>query len=266
VASIETVAASSGGHWYLPTGEQVATVPSADGKKQVRPDIRHARKLGLAPGVTTIMGCAHREDLVRWQITQGIMAALTLTRGDHETDASFIARAIEDSKKQVQQAADIGTVKHAAVQAYFEGQIPPERHAGTVHAAIQALEAACGPQDWRSERGCASGYGYGTKADLSSPDWIVDIKTKDGSAFEFADLKLYDSHPMQLAATSEALGGRGRHGGILFLSRTHDDVARFVPAAPDEMERGLGMFLCLLRYWQVKHRHRPEWATKEIKL
>ena len=266
MASIQTVAASSGGHWYNQLGEQVESVPGSTGKTQVKPDIRHARKFDLAPGVTTIMRMAHREDLVRWQITQGILAALTLTRGPNESDAGFISRAIEDSKKQVQQAAELGTARHAAVQAYFEGHFPSEGQAEAVHSAISALEAVCGPQEWHSERGCCSGYGYGTKADLSCRDWIVDIKTKDGGHAEFAKLGLYDEHPMQLAATNEALGGGRRKAGILFLSRTHADVARFVPAEQEDMERGMGMFLCLLRYWQIKQNHRPTWATKEIKL
>ena len=263
MASIQTAAATSGGHWYTQTGEQVGQVEGSKKGSWVRPDIRHARKLDLAPGVTTIIGCAHREDLVRWQINQGIMAALTLPRKQGESDPEFVSRVVRDSKEQVEQAADKGTEIHGAVQRFIETGFVTPGHEESVEAAIRALEAVCGSQDWHSEKGVASLYGYGTKADLSSDLWIVDIKTKDGDQAKIDETRLYDSHPMQLAATDHALGKHKRLAGILFLSRTHPRAARFVPAEQEAMDRGMGMFLSLLRYWQIKNQHRPSWATLE---
>lgn len=260
MADIRTVAATAAGHWYTLTGEQVGQVPGAKKGSWVKPDIRHARKLDLAPGVTTILKCAHREDLVRWQIGQAVLAALTLTREPGESDPEFLSRIVRDSKEQVEKAAERGTVIHGAVQHYVETGFLREGYAEHVACAMSALEAVCGPQEWHSEKGCASLYGYGTKADLSCRDWVVDIKTKDGDQAALDEQKLYDDHPMQLAATGHALGGPRRRAGILFLSRTHV-AARFVPAEADAMDRGFGMFLALLRFWQIKHNHRPKWAT-----
>ena len=48
---IKTGIAGEGSHWYTRTGEAVYQVPSADGKRMIEPDLRHARKLGLVPGV-----------------------------------------------------------------------------------------------------------------------------------------------------------------------------------------------------------------------
>ncbi|MBM3493296.1 MAG: hypothetical protein FJX72_03080, partial [Armatimonadetes bacterium] len=73
---------AEGGHWYTSDGQQVVTVPSADGKKEVKPDIRHARKLDLAPGVTSVIRCADRPELTLWKQRQAIASALTLPRLD----------------------------------------------------------------------------------------------------------------------------------------------------------------------------------------
>lgn len=263
MAELRTVAASAAGHWYTHTGEQVGQVPGSKKGSWVKPDIRHARKLQLAPGVTTILRMAHREDLVRWQIGQAVMAALTLPRKPGETDPEYVARIVADSKEQVTEAADRGTEIHGAFQHWVETGKLRAGYERCVEGAIGALEAVCGPQKWHAEKGVASLYGYGTKADLSSPEWVVDIKTKDGDQEKLDQQKLYDEHPMQLAATGEALGGPRRKAGILFLSRTHDGAARFVPAEDAAIDRGMGLFLCLLRFWQIKNDFRPSWATKD---
>lgn len=153
VASVETKRASESGHYYTATGEQVASVPSADGKKQVKPTIVHARKHDLGPGVTTIIGCAHREDLVRWQINQGIMAALTSSRRTGETDADFVARILDDSKEQARTAADLGTAIHASIQSYFEGGIPGPEHTQHIQGLCLPSRAPVGLNSGLPRRG-----------------------------------------------------------------------------------------------------------------
>lgn len=266
MASVETrKAASEGGHFYDRNGLQVESVPSADGKRQIKPDIRHARKHDLAPGVTTIIGCAHREDLVRWQIDQGILAALNTPREPGENDLDFMSRLRDEGKKKARDAADKGTAIHAAIQRWFEGDIPAEEFLPNVQAAQRALNMTCGPRKWHTERGCVSAYGFGTKADLSSDDrqWVLDIKSKDGDEAALRSLSIYESYQMQLAATADALNTPKAAMGILYVSRTHPDAAVLLVATPEQIEKGWAMFRALLRYWQIKQSHRPSWATKE---
>ena len=68
---------SESGHWYDRSGVQVATVIGSKGQ-QVKPDLRHARKFGFAPGVTTILKAAHKESLVQYREKQVLLASLTL--------------------------------------------------------------------------------------------------------------------------------------------------------------------------------------------
>src|SRR5262245_24230714 len=108
--------ASEGGHFYYRDGVPCYQVQSADGKKMVDTDIRHARKLGLVPGVTSIINCADKPGLNLWKIEQAILASLTLPRRPHEPEREYLKRVFEDSGEQAKQAAERGTAIHAAVQ------------------------------------------------------------------------------------------------------------------------------------------------------
>ncbi len=102
--STPTPRASESGHWYQRDGTPVYEVPGADGKKMVTPDIRHARKMGLLPGATTIIGCADKPGLTVWKIEQSILSSMTLPRRPHEPDTEFIKRVVEDSQEQGKKA------------------------------------------------------------------------------------------------------------------------------------------------------------------
>lgn len=247
-------------HWYDKTGQLMHTVDGAKGQ-QVKPDLRHARKLDLAPGCTTIIKSANRDALNVWREKQVLMAALTLPRNEGESDESFIARVMADSARQAEEAAEKGTEIHARI----ENGINSESDDPWVISAQEQLGIHFSLGDWRCEFPCVSKYGYATKSDLSIDDAtgqvVVDVKTKDGDLLE---CRLYDDHLMQLAATRQALGMPTAKGGILFVSR---DSAKsfYVGATDEELARGWEMFVCLLRFWQIKNKYMPTWA-EEVKL
>lgn len=258
MASITTYAsASEGGHWYDEQGRQIAEVPSADGKRLIKPDIRHARKLQLAPGITSIIRCASRPDLELWKQRQAIQSALTLPRRSDETEADWLKRIEQDMQEHARQAAEEGTRIHAALQAWLERGEVVEEHAERVAGMVACL-TALSPKPWKSETGCISRLGYGTKADLCAPGWVLDLKTKDDK--DLSEVKTYDSHWQQLWATRHALGVKARCG-ILFASRISTAV-RFVEVTDDQLSKGEAMFRPLLAYWQAKNNHRPIWATE----
>src|SRR5690348_5494109 len=88
---------TEGGHWYDRAGNMVETVTGANGQ-QVKPDLRHARKLGLLPGVTSVIKVQAAPGLVNWLVDQALMAALTLPRIEGESLDDFKARAKRDSQ------------------------------------------------------------------------------------------------------------------------------------------------------------------------
>lgn len=90
-------------------------------------DIRvdQARKAGLHPSVTTILGILAKEGLVKWRIQQAVMAALTMPRRPDESEDDYIKRIYIDADEQGQQAAGLGTLFHEMAEHYFKtGEAP----------------------------------------------------------------------------------------------------------------------------------------------
>lgn len=253
--------ASESGHWYAKDGTPVYEVMGAAGK-MVKPDIRHARKLGLYPGCTTIIKCAAAPGLERWKVEQGILAALTLPRVDGESNDVLLARIREDAEEQARKARDDGTRIHAAIQGHFEGTPPDEEMWLYVQGVVEALRQNFGEQPWIAEKPVAHPLGFGTKSDLHSPAVTLDFKGTEGDAAALARLKLYESHFMQLAATGRALNQPGGDHAIVFVSRTHPGVCRVLRADRPDLDDGWEMFCGLHRFWCAKNRYWP--ATMKV--
>ncbi len=247
--------ASESGHWYAPDGTPVYEVMGAG--KMVKPDIRHARKLNLFPGVTTIIRCAAAPGLERWKVEQGIMAALTLPRADGESAESLLARIREDAEAQAKKARETGTKIHAAIQGHYEGQPPDEDLYDFVTGVVELLRQNFGEQRWVPEKPVAHPLGFGTKSDLHAPQIVLDFKGTEGDAIALAKLKTWDEHHMQLGATREALGMPKAECGIVYVSRTHPGVARLVRVDEPELKSGWAMFRSLHAYWCEKNKHWP---------
>lgn len=254
--------AAQSGHWYDEHGNQIVEVLGSSGK-MVRPDLRHARKHDLARGVTSIIRLLDKPQLTRWQIRQGILAALTLPRLEAETEEAWLDRVEEDGKATAIAAADEGTRIHAAIQAHYQGQPVPDDYREHVAGVVLHLDLCLGRQEWISERGVASPLGYGTKLDAFSPEFVIDFKGRDGDADTFAGLGTYDEHAMQLAAGMQALEpGKWRRAGICYVSRTHPGVARLVEVEQPALERGFALFRHLLEISFIKDGFRPSWAVR----
>lgn len=243
------------GHWYSQDGTRIDFVMGAKGQA-VTPDIRHARKHNFAPGVTTIIKCAASEALTIYREKQVLMAALTLPRPNEESDEEFVARVMRDSKQHAEDAALAGTALHAEIE---HGLGDPQNVNPWVLSARQALDSACGAREWKTEWSTVHSFGFATRADLFSlgdQDWVIDVKTKEGP---LDDLKTWDDHHMQLAATASALGLKGARCAILYVRRDAPE-ARLVEVEQNDIARGWGMFRCLLQFWQTKNSYRPNWA------
>jgi hypothetical protein len=249
--------ASEGGHWYKPDGTPVYEVPAKDGT--MRPaTLRDARKLGLFPGVTTIIRCAAAPGLERWKQDQGILSALTLPRVDGESNDALLARIRSDAEEQARKARERGTEIHAAIQGHFEGKAPSEEMWPFVKGVVASVEANFGIRNWIPEKPCAYKQGYGTKADLICHDAILDFKGADFDEADAAELKTWDEHHMQLAATQVALDGYDKADcAIVYVSRTVPGLTRVIRVEEADLERGWHMFTALLFYWQAKNKYWP---------
>jgi hypothetical protein len=259
---------SESGHWYDRSGVQVSTVLGSKGQ-QVKPDLRHARKFGFAPGVTTILKAAHKEQLVQYRERQVLLASLTLPQIAGESHDEWVKRIMVDAKTHAIEAAERGSEIHAQIESELKTESSTNPWVLAVRNALSPLGVSLGA--WRCEMPCVSNYGYGTKSDLSCDatevdmgsgdvrrlQVVLDFKTKDG---DLSDVALYPEHHQQLAATAQALGLPNAQCGIVFVSRT-EPTACLLMADDEDIQHGWQVFKALLNYWQTVNKYRPEWAT-----
>lgn len=207
------------GHWYTKDGEPMYEIVGSNGKIRAT-TLRDAKKIGLVPSVTTIIGQLNKPALIGWAQKQVLLSALTLPRLPNEDEESYIERILQDSKEEGRRAADRGTAVHAGIQNHFEGNPVPEyqKHYENVS---EELKKAFGEQKWIAEEAFAHTLGFGGKVDLHSKKvdglnngFVVDIKTKDKDLDKATP---YWEHILQLSAYREGLGIDMARCAIVFV-------------------------------------------------
>lgn len=241
------------GHWYTKEGEPAY---STEGKTGTRPTtLRDARKLGLLPSVTTIIGQLSKAGLDTWKQQQVLLSALTLPKIATETEQEWLTRVMKDSKETGRKAADRGNAIHEVIQSFYENVLadwPPY-----VRAVEQTINEHFGNQLWTSERSFAHDDGFGGKVDLSSRHdalrgWngaVVDFKTKD-IALDKVDV--YFEHILQLAAYRQGLGIPNARCAIVFVNGTSNEV-KLIEVEEEELQRGWECYWHLLKVYQLKN-------------
>ena len=249
--------ASESGHWYGRDGSPQYDVMGANGK--MRPaTLRDARKLGLLPGVTSIIKCAAAPGLERWKVEQNVLAALTLPRVEGESNDALLARIRADADAQGREAREKGTLIHAAIQGHYEGKPPTEEFWPYVKGVKEVIEANFPERNWIAEKACANPMGYGTKADLSCEDVVLDFKGSEFDEAKAPALTTYPEHAMQLAATREARNLPGADCAIVYVSRNVPGLCRIIRIDEPELEHGWAMFCALHAYWCAKTGYFPQ--------
>lgn len=251
------------GHWYTRDGLPAYQQRTQKGGLRAT-DLRDARKQGLVPSVTTVLGVIAKQALEKWKREQCVYAALTLTRLDDETDAQFFARIEADAGAQAKAAAEEGTRIHDACESLFRGLPVPEQyrpHAEAVRAKV--FELFPGVTDWVAEASFAHESGYGGKVDLHSPSTglVVDYKGKDG---DFSDGKklAYDQH-WQLGGYSQGLILPRAPGANIFFSRTHPGLVASHVWKESEIAAGIRTFNSALQLWKELKDFDPAWKAQQ---
>lgn len=117
--------AAPSAHWYTAEGAPAHRQFKADGGE--RPTtLADARKLGLFPSVTSILGTLAKPGLENWKIDQALQTALKSPKTDEETVEYYCKRIRSASMEQVETAADLGTRIHNNIDSVFDGRAPEE--------------------------------------------------------------------------------------------------------------------------------------------
>ena len=246
---------SESGHWYDKEGNPFYTIERADGKGMRNTTLRDAKKLGLLPSVTTILGVAAKPGLQNWLQQQAILAALTLPRNEGESESDYLDRVLTDSKAQGREAADRGTLIHGVLESFFDGMLL-ESVPEYCRNAENALKASFGNRLWIPEKSGSHELGFAGKVDLHAkgdkvkgiPPVVVDFKTKETPLEKVVP---YEDHIMQIAAYRELLGLADARCAIMFVNGLTNEV-KLCEIEEQELQKGLKCFFHLLRYYQIK--------------
>jgi len=210
----------SASHWYFPDGTPLHEVARADGKGQRPTNLRDARKLGLFPSVTNVLGVIAKPGLEAWKQEQAILAALTLPREADEPLDAFAKRVITDMSGEVRSAADRGSAIHAAIETYAQGGwVPEDKEVAALFeparqwfdaevTQVHSVETATAHLEW----------GYAGRVDLvatlrsTGRPTVIDFKTQKTRRDRAGNFKpiLHDTWPLQLEAYRQALASKDK--------------------------------------------------------
>lgn len=239
------------GHWYTPEGAPAYTQITASGKnkgKERPTTLRDAKRLGLVPSVTTVIGILDKPALTHWLIKRAVQKA---------TDP-------ENYKENT--AAEEGTRIHGIIERWIDTKTLPLLKGGRQYiSTVKEVFDKVGVLHPVSERSFASpDFGGAVDAHDKEANVIIDFKTKDITledalaATEGKKRMTYDDHVMQLAAYREGLGMQGAKCYNLFLSRV-DPKAYYLHKWEDaELDRGWQMFQHLKEFWKLRNGYNPQ--------
>ena len=254
-------------HWYRPDGEPLHSITSAKGEPRAT-TLRDARKLGLLPSVTNVLGVINKPELVEWKMTQAVLAALTLPRLDGEGEDAFAKRVVEDAQSRVRSAADFGTAFHAGAEAVARTlEVDP---AGPCAAWLQLhrqwFQANCVQVAWTERVLVNTELGYAGTADLLVEHQqhgltLVDYKTQAFGGRRTEDRRpsqprAYGSWCQQLAAYRRAIGKP-----VACMNVIVNSTEPMVPVehvwSEEELHAGWESFEAALVIWRHEKRYDP---------
>jgi hypothetical protein len=101
-------------HWYALDGSPVHSVPTRNGERPTW--ITDAIRMKLLPSVTNILGVIAKPQLDTWKQKQVAIACIKNPRAEGESDDYYIRRVLEVAKQPTEEAADLGSRIHEALE------------------------------------------------------------------------------------------------------------------------------------------------------
>lgn len=256
-------------HWYAPDGSTKYTVPYANGVGERDTNLTDARKLGLSPSVTTILGIVDKPALTIYKMNQLFEAMLDYppprTKGsidEAEQLALYKKMVMGKAAAKGREAADRGTEIHDALDQYYStGMIRnvPEDVRTLCTPVIELIADTFGHMaNWMPEMSFTHSGRFGGKCDLHMkpcgeyPNGVIlDFKTK--ATENFKGVKAYPEHCQQLVAYREGFNLPKAECYNLFIS-THEPGALMLHHWEEKScEKAWLCFQYLLQYWKVSN-------------
>ena len=251
---------SESGHWYTQEGEPMYKITGANGKER-NTTLADARKLGLVPSVTGIIGVSAKPALERWKITEAIKSTMVLNIEADETIDEYVSRCREHSKLIGTKSAERGSEIHHEIEQGFVSGKSSESYL----AIMDWLNETYPLEKWKAEDSFCAKQGYGGKIDLYSESGIfIDFKTKDDLKGKDPKRLVYDEHGMQLSAYVQGCGFDKAERVSIFVDREETSLIS-CHIWDDTHEKHKAMFNSLLEFWKLNKNYDPveQWANIE---
>lgn len=266
------------GHWYDREGKPCHTYKNAKGETK-KTTLAYARKALLFPSFTTVAKTVLANSfLTEWRVRTALETAYQDAFVDEKPIAEdpiwdtkdkeyWVARVYEKAFEQVEEAADLGTSIHAAIEDWISGHEPSAEFAPyvkSVKAFFKEYEIVPHGSEWTFAN---LEYGYGGTIDLPCKirgrPGIIDFKsrkTKPGSKIE-----PYETEPMQIAAYFNAFHGYpfgdSPIGCNFYLSTTEPGRVHAEFYDAEKLRKEFNIWLHTLAIWQERRGYFPH---KEI--
>ncbi len=197
-------------HWYQEDGTPVHRLPATNGSGDRPTTLRDAKRLGLYPSVTSILSVLAKPGLEKWKLDQVAIATLRILKQAEESVDYWCNRVRNAAFEQVEQAADLGTMIHGALELAMAGQ----PYADDLRPYVEPVMA------WKQQTGIQiidreirlvnKTEGFAGTADVllrfgQQGMGILDYKTRKTKAGEI--VAAYDNQAMQLAAYAATYWG-----------------------------------------------------------
>jgi len=250
------------GHWYRSDGTPVHRLPTADEQGQRPTTLRDARRLGLYPSVTSVLGVLSKPGLEQWKLNQVALATLRAPKSEQESDEYWCNRVRNIAFEQVEQAADLGTMIHGALEAAMEGKPYDPELRVYVEPVLKWKETTGIRIVAREARLVNREEGFAGTADVlfrfgNSGMGILDYKTRKTT--EGKPVLSFDNQAMQLAAYGATYWGAENVDQILaaniFISTT--EPGRMEVVKHESLARDWQAFRLVAALWRYTKGYDP---------
>ncbi len=251
-------------HWYRADGTPCHRLPRASGGGLRATTLRDARRLKLFPSVTSILGIFSKPQLDKWKMKQVALASMRIDRTEGESDDYLADRIIEEAFAQVEQAADLGSRIHDALEKHFEGtEVPEDLQIYTepvlewqVSKSLQFVE--------RETCLVNQEHGFAGTMDVacrygSNGIGVIDFKTRKTKP----NVKVtpYDGQAMQIAAYGATYWGEESlsrmFGANVYISRTEPGRMEVCSYTPQQLMAEWEVFKMACAIWRHSKNYDP---------
>jgi len=249
-------------HWYTKDGQPMHRLPKSSGNGDRDVTIKDARRLHLLPSVTSILKMLAAPGLETWRQNQVILAGLRCPKTPEESEEYYCKRVHAAAFEQVDEAADLGSKIHGALESVMAGKTYAPELAVYVNPVVA----------WKKQTGIVivereirlvnAANGFAGTSDVmfrygENGIGILDYKTKKTEPGK--PVKAFEDQALQLAAYAATYWGVENLDRVLaaniFVSRT--EPGRIEVIKHTNMLRHWQAFQLVAALWRYAKEYDP---------